>query len=88
MKRVGVRELRSGLSRFLKLVRAGEMIEVTDRGEPIAKIIPVGVPEHLAKLMAEGRVSWSGKPFEAPQKPVRLAPGSAPMSDAIAEDRP
>ena len=61
-----MRELKSSLSRYLKRVRKGESIVVTDRGEPIARIIPVGIPEGIAKLMAEGRVTWSGKPFRPP----------------------
>jgi len=81
-----VRELKSGLSRYLRRVRAGETIVVTDRGEPVARIIPVGIPEGIAKLMAEGRVTWSGKLFRPPEKPVRPRPGP-PFSDYISEDR-
>jgi len=54
MTEVGARELKSSLSRYLRRVREGESIVVTDRGEPIARIIPVGIPEGIAKLMAEG----------------------------------
>ena len=38
MIRVGVRELKNRLSRYLKLVRQGEVIVVTDRQEVIAEI--------------------------------------------------
>ena len=38
MIRVGVRELKNSLSRYLKLVRQGEVIVVTDRHEVIAEI--------------------------------------------------
>jgi prevent-host-death family protein len=86
MTEVGVRELKSSLSQYLKRVRRGESIVVTDRGEPIARIIPVGIPEGIAKLMAEGRVTWSGKPFRPPEKLVRPRPGP-PFSDYISEDR-
>ncbi len=81
-----MRELKSALSRCLKRVRAGETIVVTDRGQPIARIIPVGIPEGIAKLMAEGRVTWSGRPFRPPKKLVRPRPGP-PFSDYISEDR-
>lgn len=80
-----MRELKNSLSRYLKRVREGETVVVTDRGEPIARIIPTRIPEHLAKLMAAGRVTWSGKPFEPPQ-PVPIAPGP-PLADYISEDR-
>jgi prevent-host-death family protein len=86
MIEVGVRELKNALSSYLRRVRQGETVVVTDRGVPVARVIPAGVPEQIAKLMAEGRVSWSGKKFDAPQRVPRLTPGP-PLSDYIAEDR-
>ena len=38
MKAVGVRELKSRLSEYLRMVRRGEEILVTDRGEVIAEL--------------------------------------------------
>jgi prevent-host-death family protein len=86
MDHVGVRELKASLSRYLARVREGETIVVTDRGRPVARLVPVGIPEHVASLMAEGRVTWSGKPFVPPRRVHRLRPGP-PVSDYIAEDR-
>jgi len=86
MIEVGVRELKNSLSSYLRLVRQGETVVVTDRGVPVARVIPAGVPEHIADLMADGRISWSGKKFVPPRKLPRLAPGP-PLSDYIAEDR-
>lgn len=83
---VGVRELKNGLSRYLKRVREGETVVVTDHGRPVARIIPAGIPEHIAALMAEGRVTWSGKAFRAPDHPIRPKPGP-PLSQYISEDR-
>jgi prevent-host-death family protein len=53
---VGIGELRNGFSRYLAKVRAGRTITITDRGRPIARIVPVGVPTVLERLVAEGRV--------------------------------
>lgn len=86
MIEVGVRELKNSLSRYLRRVREGETIVVTDRGRPVARIVPTGVPEHIAKLIAEGRVSWSGERFVPPDNPIVPKPGP-PLSDYIAEDR-
>lgn len=83
---VGVRDLKNGLSRYLKRVQSGETIAVTDRGKPVARIIPAGIPEDIAKLMAEGRVTWSGRPFRPPPKPIRPRPGP-PVSSYISEGR-
>lgn len=38
MKAVGVRELKNRLSEYLRLVRSGEAILVTDRGEVVAEL--------------------------------------------------
>lgn len=38
MKAVGVRELKNRLSEYLRLVRSGEEILVTDRGEVVAEL--------------------------------------------------
>jgi prevent-host-death family protein len=56
MVEIGIRELREGLSRVLRRVRAGETIEVTDRGRPVARIVPVSSIEGLEPLIAAGRV--------------------------------
>ena len=41
MHRIGVRELRQHASRYLALVARGEPVEVTDRGRPVAMLVPV-----------------------------------------------
>ena len=54
--RVGVRELRQNLSVYLERVIAGERLEVTDRGNPVAMLIPVRPGATLVeRLVAEGR---------------------------------
>lgn len=53
---IGIRELRQHASLYLRRVRAGETITLTDRGEPFAEIRPI--PAHrgtLDRLIAEGR---------------------------------
>ena len=40
MKEVGIRELKNRLSEYIRLVRAGEVVVVTDRGEIVAELRP------------------------------------------------
>ena len=61
MKSVGVRELKNRLSEYLREVRAGERVLVTDRGEVVAELAPPGqgthesdVPAALATLARRG----------------------------------
>jgi prevent-host-death family protein len=40
VRRVGIEQLRRQLSRHLRAVERGAEIEITDRGRPIARLIP------------------------------------------------
>ncbi|HWQ32340.1 MAG TPA: type II toxin-antitoxin system prevent-host-death family antitoxin [Blastocatellia bacterium] len=64
MKSINVAELTNRLSLYLDEVRAGEEIEVRDRNEPIARIIPLKRVNHqdeeLLALAAQGKVRLGG----------------------------
>lgn len=47
MKRVGVAELKDNLSANLRLVEAGEIVEVTRHGRPIARLVPIEANSRL-----------------------------------------
>src|SRR5687768_12715330 len=58
METVGIRELKAHLSRYLKRVRAGVRLAVTERGRTIATISPVEPPTDVDwahQLVADGR---------------------------------
>ena len=54
--RVGIRELRQEASALLRRVVAGEAIDITDHGHPIARIVPLR-PGALDQMVLEGRAS-------------------------------
>ena len=56
MDRIGVRELRQHASRYLARVAHGESLEVTDRGRPVARLVPI-TSDAWADLIASGRVT-------------------------------
>ena len=83
---VGARELKTRLGTYLRKVRNGKTLIVTDRGEPIAELRPIqdDFERKLAKLRAAGVISGGSgrlKPFD----PI-TAPGVS-LSDAVLEDR-
>lgn len=45
MRQVAISELKAKLSEYLKAVRAGEEVIVTDRGKPVARIAPISGPD-------------------------------------------
>ena len=88
MNSVGVRDLKNRLSHHLKRVRAGARLTVTERGRPIATLAPVEVKDDLAwlhRLVAEGRVQWSGGKPTGSKNPPRNR--GKLLSDIVIEDR-
>lgn len=87
---VGIRELRQNASSILKRVSNGEVIEVTDHGHPIARIVPLrrGV---LDQLVAEGRATEAeGDLLELMDElglPAPAERGKRHPSEALAEMR-
>lgn len=84
MIRVGVRELRNNLSRYLARVREGEEVVVTDRGSAVARVLPVGTEGVLDRLIAEGLVMPAPRPKRPAGAPIK---GTGTVSDLIADQR-
>jgi prevent-host-death family protein len=86
---VGARELKARLGSYLRRVRQGRTLVVTDRGQPVAELrpLPGGTSRDavLAKLKAVGAVTrTSDKPL-ARFRPVESRGPSA--ASAVLEDR-
>ena len=87
---MGARELKTRLGTYLKHVRRGETILVTDRNEPVAELRPVhdgGDPATAAlrKLAAAGVLTLPTRSRPAPFAPIRSRGTSA--SEAIVRER-
>jgi prevent-host-death family protein len=86
---VGARELKTRLGTYLRRVRAGRTLVVTDRGEPIAEIRPLtpdgSVSPELLRLSAKGTVTLPTRTSLSDFRPIRSRGGT--ISDAIREDR-
>lgn len=81
---MGIRELRDTLTQAIRRVRAGETIEVTHDGEPVAVLSPYR-PSRLEQLIAEGRAT-PGERFRAPLR-LHEVKGPVSGSEAILRDR-
>jgi prevent-host-death family protein len=86
MKRVGIRELRQNATRVLRGVAAGEVVEVTDRGRAVARIVPLHEDSRLEQLIGEGRAGdATGDLLDA--KPVQRIAGKPVLSEILASMR-
>jgi prevent-host-death family protein len=75
MRAIGIRELRQHASRYLRDVARGETIEVTDRGRPVARLVPVAGQTGLDELVASGRLALARGDALELGPPVPATPG-------------
>lgn len=89
---VGARELKIRLGSYLRAVRGGQTLVVTDRGHPVAELRPISggggaLAERLRELAALGIVSSGGKGRGTLPPFTSLIGQGGLMSEAISEDR-
>jgi prevent-host-death family protein len=82
---VGVRELNQNTSQVIDRVRRGETIEVTDRGRPVARLVPIGrATAALDRLVAEGRATPPTIAGPIPMPPLLGDPSAHAADELIA----
>lgn len=84
----GIREVKNRFSEYLRRVKQGEILLITERNVPVAKMVPIQKDEQLPllALVEQGIASWrGGKPRGMATPPaVRRA---ASIATLVAEDR-
>ncbi len=55
MESIGIRELRQHASRYLARVKAGETLHITDRGRPVARLVPPAA-DSWEQMIANGEI--------------------------------
>jgi prevent-host-death family protein len=88
MVSVGVRELKGRLSQYLRRVKTGERLAITERGKTVAVLSPPaesGADRRIAALLQDGLAQWDGGKPKGAARPAQ--PRGAPVADAVIEDR-
>ena len=87
--RVGIRELRLDTSKILTRVLEGEEFLVTDRGEPIAQLIPVNVDSdsYFQKLVDAGEIIRAESANFKFKVPSIVHSGKKSVSEKLIEER-
>lgn len=80
--RVGVRDLKARLSEYLRQVKQGNIIIVTEHGRPVGRILPAerDLEDRLKALQQAGMVAWNG------QRPEPISPAAVNRSDRQVSD--
>ena len=85
MLSVGIKELKSGLSKYVDKVRHGEEIVITDHGKEVAMVVPISMERRAIKALSiDGKARWSGaKPVGVEGLKIK---GEA-ISETVLEER-
>jgi len=92
MRRVGSREFKNRMGRYLSAVRKGQTLIITDRGKAVAQVGPAAetdsganvLEERLKQLEAQGLIHLGRKPL---RKFLPAKSRGKPASQIIIEDR-
>lgn len=76
MKTIGVRELRQHASKYLEEVASGESIQITDRGHPVARLVPIS-SDPWEDLINAGEVVKALRPMNTDDLRPAVYPYSA-----------
>lgn len=81
---VGVRELKAKLSEYLGRVAEGEDVVVTDRGTPVARLVPYDHGSAVERGIAEG---WITPPRGEGLQPPMHYRAKVTIAEMLDEDR-
>ena len=82
---VGVRALRDDLRRWLQVARERDVV-ITDRGRPVARLVPVDRHPGLEQLAADGLLTLPERPA-TPSSGWKRARAAGSVSDLVTEQR-
>ncbi|MBI3756195.1 MAG: type II toxin-antitoxin system prevent-host-death family antitoxin [Deltaproteobacteria bacterium] len=88
MRETGVKELKNNLSYYLREVKQGEKVLVTERDKVIATIVPIERADEDSKLLSlvkEGFAVWKGGKPVGSRHPVPIK--GKTISKIVLEDR-
>ncbi|MGA2262049.1 MAG: type II toxin-antitoxin system prevent-host-death family antitoxin [Acidobacteriota bacterium] len=86
--KVGVRELKTRLSAYVRAVEAGATVIITERGKPVGRITAIqqSVDLKIHDLAKSGLFRWNGKKFAPAGPPIRSRMRKK-IADIIVENR-
>lgn len=86
--KVGVRELKARLSEYLREIKAGNTIIITEHGRPVGRLIPSVQPlaERVEAMRRAGLLTWNGKKLPA-GRPVAALSRQQSLADLISDGR-
>jgi prevent-host-death family protein len=67
VEKIGIRELRQRASEWVAKAKAGKVILITDRGQPVARLMPLTRNENARNKL----IGWSAHPGRCPKSSLQ-----------------
>jgi prevent-host-death family protein len=85
---VGVRDLKSRLSTYLRKVKQGQTIVITDHNRPVGRILPIEqtLEQRILVMREAGMIAWNGENLQ-PITPAAVNHSVMQVSDLLIEMR-
>jgi prevent-host-death family protein len=87
MEQIPIRSLNQDTAGVLARVERGEVVEITNRGRPIARIVPISVSP-MAELVAAGLVipPTNQAPFAMPTMPAESGSEAGDLISSLRDE--
>ena len=89
---IGIKELKDNLSAYLRQVKAGATLTITEHGQPIGRLVPLqkSIEARLQELVAADLITWNGKkylPDPSRARPLLSPDALKTAAEIVLEDR-
>jgi prevent-host-death family protein len=88
-KTVGIRELKAQLSVYIREIKKGNTVLITERGNAVGRMIPASksLEERMESIVRSGIADWNGKRVKAGRPAAKIKSGSKTLAEIVSEDR-
>ncbi|MGH9190101.1 MAG: type II toxin-antitoxin system Phd/YefM family antitoxin [Acidimicrobiales bacterium] len=86
MSRVGIRALQQNASAVVARAAAGEIVEITERGRPVARLVPLA-DDSRSSLVAAGLARPARRRIADLPPPLPAVPGQPSLGSLLSEAR-
>ncbi len=84
---VAIRQLKAKLPENVERAASGEIVIITNRGQPVAQLVPIHGRGNIERGLAEGWITRDGNRPPKPFEPVPPRPGTSSTLEILRQDR-
>jgi prevent-host-death family protein len=84
---VSISALRAEISSWIERAKSGEEVVITDRGTPVARLLPINAAPLLDQLVQQGVIGKPGSTARPVARGAKRVRARGSVSDLVSEQR-